>query len=62
PLVLAVTAKVNGVSTGVTLNTTSADAQLIGIYNLNGMKLEAPIRGVNVFRYSDGTTRKVFVK
>ncbi|MDD7462299.1 MAG: discoidin domain-containing protein [Prevotellaceae bacterium] len=62
PLVMAVTAKVNGVSTGVTLNTTSADAQLIGIYNLNGMKLEAPIRGVNVFRYSDGTTRKVFVK
>ena len=34
-----------------------------GIYTLNGIKLSAPLKGeVNVFRYSDGTSRKVRVR
>lgn len=40
----------------------SASRSLIGIYSLSGMKLDAPQRGVNIFRYSDGTTRKAMVK
>ena len=31
-------------------------------YNLNGHKLSAPQKGINIIRMSDGTTRKVLVK
>lgn len=31
-------------------------------FNLSGQKLSAPQHGVNIVRYSDGTTRKVIVK
>ena len=31
-------------------------------YNLNGRKLAAPQKGINIIRYSDGTSRKVLVK
>lgn len=31
-------------------------------YNLNGRKLAAPQKGINIIRMSDGTTRKVLVK
>ena len=28
-------------------------------YDLNGRKQDAPQKGINIIRYSDGTTRKV---
>lgn len=33
-----------------------------GYYDLSGRKSATPHRGVNIVRYSDGTTRKIFVK
>ena len=33
-----------------------------GYYSLDGRKLTAPIKGLNIIRQSDGTTRKVIVK
>ena len=31
-------------------------------YDLNGRKQTTPQRGINIIRFSDGTTRKVIVK
>ena len=31
-------------------------------YSLDGKKLSKPQKGINIIRYSDGTTRKVLVK
>lgn len=33
-----------------------------GIYTIGGMKLSAPQRGINILRYSDGTSRKVMIQ
>lgn len=33
--------------------------KLIGIFTLSGMQIPYPKRGVNIYKYSDGTTRKV---
>ncbi|MBP3473036.1 MAG: hypothetical protein J6K41_12575 [Paraprevotella sp.] len=44
----------------------SPDAQTTptveGYYDLNGRKFEAPQRGINIIRYSNGTTRKIVVR
>ena len=32
------------------------------IYDLNGRKLDKPQKGINIIRYSDGTTKKVLLK
>ncbi|MBO7137006.1 MAG: leucine-rich repeat domain-containing protein, partial [Bacteroidaceae bacterium] len=32
------------------------------VYDLNGRKLDKPQKGINIIRYSDGTTRKVLIK
>ena len=32
------------------------------VYDLSGRKLDKPQKGINIIRYSDGTTRKVLVK
>ncbi|MCH5174689.1 MAG: CotH kinase family protein [Prevotellaceae bacterium] len=39
----------------------SATRTLIGIYTMSGMKVNAPVKGVNIYKYSDGTTKKVLV-
>jgi hypothetical protein len=31
-------------------------------YSISGVKLSAPLKGVNIVKYSDGTTRKVIIK
>lgn len=36
-------------------------AAVVGRYSINGMRLNAPQRGINVLRMSDGTMRKVIV-
>ncbi|MBO5180602.1 MAG: leucine-rich repeat domain-containing protein, partial [Paraprevotella sp.] len=33
-----------------------------GYYDLNGRKFETPQRGINIIRYSNGTTRKIVVR
>jgi len=37
-------------------------AKVVAVYSLNGSRLNATRRGVNIVRYSDGTARKVLVK
>lgn len=40
----------------------STTSVVTGCYDLSGRKLDRPVRGVNLIRYSDGTTRKVLLK
>lgn len=42
--------------------TEKADTTVAGYYDMLGRKSATPHRGVNIVRYSDGTTRKVFMK
>ena len=39
-----------------------AEGRIVGIYDLNGRKLERLQRGMNIVRMSDGTTKKVVIK
>lgn len=32
------------------------------IYTLNGLKIDAPVQGINIIRYKDGSTKKIMVK
>lgn len=42
--------------------TTETVPTVIGYYNMRGQKYDAPQRGVNIVRYSDGTVKKIYVK
>ncbi len=42
--------------------TTDAEAEIVGYYTTDGKPVPRPQRGINIIRYSDGTTRKVLVK
>lgn len=35
--------------------------RLMGIYSTSGMHLEQPQRGINIYQYNDGTTKKVLI-
>ena len=35
---------------------------VMGIYSANGMRLNRPCKGLNIIRYADGTTQKVYVR
>ena len=37
-------------------------SQEIGRYNLQGVRLKEPMPGVNIIKYSDGSSKKVWVK
>ena len=37
-------------------------AETLGIYDLNGRKLAEPQKGINIIRYSAGTSKKVLIK
>ena len=50
------------IETGVEGVTVDGDATEVARYNLNGARLTAPQRGINVVRMSDGSTKKVLVK
>ena len=49
-------------STAIDGITTDADAEVIGIYDAQGRRLEEMQQGINIIRMSDGTTRKVIRK
>lgn len=40
----------------------AAGVHEVARYNLNGQPIDAPERGINIIRYSDGSTRKVVAK
>ncbi len=45
---------INGVKPGV--------QAIVGYYSVNGAKIAAPQKGINIVKYADGTTMKVLVK
>lgn len=51
----------NSVTTGIERMTNEKDLQEKAVYNLNGQKLPAKQRGVNIIKMSDGSTRKVVI-
>lgn len=54
-------ARVTG-STGIEDVTTGSKATVVARYNVNGVQIAAPVKGINIVKMSDGTTRKVLVK
>ena len=44
------------------VETTGEDVKEVGRYSIDGAKISAPVKGINVIKMSDGTTRKVIVK
>lgn len=54
-------ARVTG-STGIEDVTTGTEPTVVARYNVNGVQIAAPVKGINIVKMSDGTTRKVLVK
>lgn len=50
------TAGINTVDNG-----TAKDAKEVARYTVGGQQISAPVKGINIVKMSDGTTRKVFV-
>lgn len=48
--------------TGINGVATSTSRKVVGYYTVNGQRLNAPQKGLNIVRYSDGTTEKRMVK
>ena len=49
-------------STGIENVNNSTEATVVARYNVNGVQIAAPVKGINIVKMSDGTTRKVLVK
>ena len=49
-------------ATGIDKVTTSNDAKELSRYSVNGQRLSAPSKGLNIVKYSDGSVKKVFVQ
>ncbi len=50
------------ITTGIAEQKSISNTKVSTVFNINGMRQARLQRGVNIVRYSDGTTRKVFVK
>ena len=48
--------------TGIDRVTTSNDAKELSRYSVNGLRLSAPAKGLNIVKYSDGSVKKVVVQ
>ena len=48
--------------TGIDKVTISSDAKELSRYSLNGQRLSAPTKGLNIVKYSDGSVKKVAVQ
>ena len=49
-------------ATGINNVITSNDAKELSRYSLNGQRLSAPTKGLNLVKYSDGSVKKVAVQ
>ena len=49
-------------ATGIDKTTTSTDVEEIARYSVNGQRLSAPTKGLNIVKYSDGSLKKVAVQ
>ena len=38
------------------------NAEIEGIYTVDGMKLHKPVKGLNIVKYTDGRTKKLYIK
>ena len=48
--------------TGIDKVTISTDAKELSRYSVNGQRLSAPAKGLNIVKYSDGSVKKVVVQ
>ena len=48
--------------TGIDVVTTSTDVKKLSRYSVNGQRLSAPSKGLNIVKYSDGSVKKVVVQ
>ena len=48
--------------TGIDKTTTSTDVEKVARYSVNGQRLSAPTKGLNIVKYSDGSLKKVAVQ
>lgn len=51
-----------GESTGISNTVTSENKTVVARYAADGTRISAPVKGVNIVKYSDGTTRSIIVK
>ena len=49
-------------ATGIDKTTTSTDVEEVTRYSVNGQRLSAPTKGLNIVKYSDGSVKKVTVE
>lgn len=42
--------------------TTDENTAILGYYSLDGRKFSNPIKGINIIKYADGTTKKILIK
>lgn len=49
-------------TTGIENVNNNSEATVVARYNVNGVQIAAPVKGINIVKMSDGTTRKVLVK
>ena len=48
--------------TGIDKVSTSSDVKEVSRYSVNGQRLSAPSKGLNIVKYSDGSVKKVVVQ
>ena len=53
--------KLTGIDKVTTDSDNQGEAHEIARYSINGQRLNAPTQGLNIVKYSDGTTKKVMV-
>lgn len=53
---------VEGIENDVQDILTDAKTEVIERYNMNGQRIATPVNGINIIRYSDGSTKKVMVR
>ena len=49
-------------ATGIDKTTTSTDVEEVARYSVNGQRLSAPTKGLNIVKYSDGSVKKIAVR
>ena len=48
--------------TSIQTPTISSSETIVGYYNLQGQRIAEPQKGIVIVRYSDGTSRKMYVR
>ena len=51
-----------GEATGINGASTASPDDVEGVYTVNGIKLDAPQKGLNIIRYKNGETKKIIIK